>query len=159
MVAFLADVLSAADPADLSVLVASKVCLIDGTLVPTFNERHRQDLQSGKHRRYSLNVQLLVDLHGRLIGVSRAFPGSWHDVHCFREAGWVDLVRQSGGGIGNLGYKGEPDICRRLSRSDPTSTCAASNGTSTAAWPGSESVSSGASDTSRTGGLLLPATV
>lgn len=110
MVAFLADVLSAADQADLSVLVASKVCLIDGTLVPTFNGRHRQDLQSGKHRRYGVNVPLLVDLHGRLIGASRAFPGSWHDVHCFREAGWVDLVRQSGGGIGDLGYEGEPDI-------------------------------------------------
>ena len=31
-------------------------------------------------------------------------------MHCFREAGWVDLVRQSGGGIGDLDYEGEPDV-------------------------------------------------
>ncbi len=55
-------------------------------------------------------MQLLVDLHSRLLAASRAFPGSWHDVPCFREAGWVDLVRRSGGGIGDLGYEGEPDI-------------------------------------------------
>lgn len=110
MVAFLADVLDAGDHAELSVLVAGRVCLIDGTLVPTVHWRHRSNLRSGKHRRYGVNVQLLVDLHGRLLAASRAFPGSWHDVHCFREAGWVDLVRQSGGGIGDLGYDGEPDV-------------------------------------------------
>src|SRR5512135_1323818 len=119
MVAFLADVLSAADQADLSVLVASKVCLVDSTLVPTFNGRHRQGLQSGKHRRFGVNVQLLVDLHGRLISASRVFPGSWHDVHCFREAGWVDLVRQSGGGIGDLGYEGEPDVVHTPIKKQP----------------------------------------
>src|SRR5512135_3779544 len=48
--------------------------------------------------------------------------------------------------------------CTRRSRSSPTSTCAASNGTSTAASPGSESVSSGAPGTSRTGGYLPPGT-
>ena len=110
MVAFLADTLGTADHADLSVLVTGRLCLIDGTLVPTVNWRHRKDLRSGKHRRYGVNVQLLVDLHGRLLAASRAFPGSWHDVHCFREAGWVDLVRRSGGGIGDLGYEGELDI-------------------------------------------------
>lgn len=110
MVAFLAEVLGAADQADLSALVAGRVGLIDGTLVPTVHWRHRTDLRSGKHRRYGMNVPLLVDLHGRLLGVSRAFPGSWHDVHRFREAGWVELVRKSGGGIGDLGYEGEPGV-------------------------------------------------
>ncbi len=56
MVAFLADVLGAADHAELSVLVAGRVCLIDATLVPTVNWRHRKDLRSGKHRRYGVNV-------------------------------------------------------------------------------------------------------
>ena len=96
--------------AELAVLVAGRVCLIEGTLVPTVNWCHRSDLRSGKHRRYGVNVQLLVDLHGRLIGASRAFPGSWHDGHCFREAGWVDLLHHAGGGIGDLGYEGEPDV-------------------------------------------------
>ena len=110
IVNFLAEVLGAEGEDSLSALVAGRVCLVDGTLVPTFNWRHRKDLLSGKHRRYGVNVQLLVDLHGRLMCASRAFPGSWHDVHCFREAGWVDLVRRSGGAIGDLGYEGEPDV-------------------------------------------------
>lgn len=81
MVAFLADVLDAADEASLSALVAGRVCLIDGTLVLTVHWRHRTDLRSGTHRRYGINIQLLVDLHGRLIAASPAFPDSWHDVH------------------------------------------------------------------------------
>ena len=155
MVAFLADTLG---PAHLSVLVTGRVCLIDGTLVPTVNWRHRKDLRFGKHRRYGVNVQLLVDLQGRLLAASRAFPGSWHDVHCFREAGWVDLVRRSGGGIGDLGYEGELDIMHTPIKKRPNIDLRGVNGTSTAASPGSGAVSRGASGTSRTGGLLLPAT-
>ncbi|THJ25393.1 transposase family protein, partial [Candidatus Frankia alpina] len=110
MVAFLADVLGCTDEDGLSLLVEGIVCLVDGTLVPTFHWRHRDDLLSGKHRRHGVNVQLLVDLHGRIIGVSLAFPGSWHDVHCFHEAGWAEVVRRSGGGMGDLGYEGEPTV-------------------------------------------------
>ncbi|MEX5712531.1 transposase family protein, partial [Parafrankia sp. FMc6] len=110
MVAFLAEVLGCADEAGLSLLVEGTVCLVDGTLVPTFNWRHRKDLLSGKHRRHGVNVQLLVDLHGRIIRASRAFPGSWHDVHCFREAGWAEIVKRSGGSLGDLGYEGAPDV-------------------------------------------------
>lgn len=109
MVAFLADVLGTTD-ADPSMLVAGKICLLDGSLVPTVNWRHRKDLYAGKHRRPGGNVQLFVDLHGRLIGVSRAFPGSWHDVRCFREAGWVKLLARSGGAIADLGYAGVPEL-------------------------------------------------
>jgi hypothetical protein len=116
MVAFLADVLGCDDEASLSMLVEGTVCLVDGTLVPTFNWRHRKDLLSGKHRRNGVNVQFFVDLHGRVIGASRAFPGSWHDVHCFREAGWVTMVKRSGGGIGDLGYEGEPDLNTPIKR-------------------------------------------
>lgn len=110
MVGFLADALGCGEQTSLFALVAGRVCLVDGTLVPTLNWRHRTDLRSGKHRRYGVNVQLLVDLHGRLLAASPACPGSWHDVHCFRAAGWPELIRQSGGGIGDLGYEGEPDV-------------------------------------------------
>jgi hypothetical protein len=99
----------------LALLLEGKVCLVDGTLVPTFHWKHRgKELLSGKHRKHGVNIQLFVDVHGRLICASRAFPGSWHDIHCFREAGWVDLVTRAGGGrgIGDGGYKGEPDaVC------------------------------------------------
>jgi hypothetical protein len=116
MVAFLADVLGCSDEQTLSMLVAGTVCLVDGSLIPTFNWRHRKDLLSGKHRRNGVNVQFFVDLHGRVVGASRAFPGSWHDVHCFREAGWVNVVKRSGGCIGDLGYEGEPDVNTPIKR-------------------------------------------
>jgi hypothetical protein len=107
IVAFLADALATTD-ADLPALLTGRIFLIDGTLVPTFNWRHRDDLLSGKHRRHGINLQLLVDVHGRIIAASRAFPGSWHDIHCLREASWVDLLRQLGPAAGDLGYQGEP---------------------------------------------------
>ena len=47
-----------------------------------FNWGHRTDLYSGKHRRYGMNLQVVVDLHGRLVGMSQPMPGSWHDSHC-----------------------------------------------------------------------------
>jgi DDE superfamily endonuclease len=108
MVAFLADALATTDD-DLPALLSGRIFLIDGTLVPTFNWRHRKDLLSGKHRKHGVNLQLFVDVHGRIIAVSRAFPGSWHDIHCLREAGWVELLKQLGHALGDLGYAGEPD--------------------------------------------------
>jgi len=116
MVAFLVNVLECGDEKGLSVLVEGTVCLVDGSLIPTFNWRHRKDLLSGKHRRNGVNVQFFIDPHGRIIGASRAFPGSWHDVHCFREAGWVNVVKRSGGCIGDLGYEGESDVNTPIKR-------------------------------------------
>lgn len=108
MVAFLADVLGTTD-AELPTLLTGRIFLIDGTLIPTVNWRHRKDLLSGKHRKHGMNAQLFVDVHGRIIAVSRAFPGSWHDIHCLRAAGWVDLLKDIGQAIGDGGYQGEPD--------------------------------------------------
>jgi hypothetical protein len=103
------------------VLLEGRICLIDGTLVPTFGGKHRKDLFSGRHRRPGVNVQLFIDVHGRLIGASRAFPGSWHDIHCFREAGWVGLAAHAGGGvgIGDLGYEGEPGAVHTPAKKKP----------------------------------------
>jgi hypothetical protein len=91
---------------DLEAAVAGKVCLVDGSLVPVFNWRHRRDLYSGKHRRHGVNVQVVTDVHGRLIGVSRAFPGARHDRWCFEEAGLADLLAGSGGDVADSGYQG-----------------------------------------------------
>jgi hypothetical protein len=119
MVTFLADALATTTEA-LSRQVQGLVCLIDGTLVPTVNWRHRNDLLSGKHRRHGVNIQLLVDLHGRILGASRAFPGSWHDLHCFREARWAQMVHHSGGGMADLGYDGEPTVHTPLKKKPGT---------------------------------------
>lgn len=119
LVAFLADTLGTTGE-DLPALLSAKICLVDGTLVPTFNWRHRMDLLSGKHRKNGVNLQVFVDVHGRLIGISPANPGSWHDIHCLREAGWVDLLKQIDNALGDTGYIGEPDALNTPIKKKPT---------------------------------------
>lgn len=106
IVAFLADILGTTDE-ELPSLLAGRIVLVDGTLIPTFNWRHRDDLLSGKHRRKGVNAQLFVDVHGRIIAISRSFPGSWHDIHCLREAHWVDILQSVAPSAGDTGYVGE----------------------------------------------------
>src|SRR5512144_1723353 len=108
VVAFRADVLGCDEQEDLPALVEGKVCRLDGALVVVFNWRHRTDLHSGKHRAAGTNIQVLVDLHGRVIAVSRACPGSWHDRRCFHQAGLAKLPERAGGGIADKGYQGAP---------------------------------------------------
>lgn len=98
--------LLAVDFDELAASVKGKICLVDGTLVQVFNWRHRKDLFSGKHRRYGMNVQVVADLHGRVLGVTQGFPGSRHDMYCYREAGLPTLVEGAGGAIGDPGYQG-----------------------------------------------------
>jgi hypothetical protein len=105
LTAFLADTIGCTTE-NLKDQSMSKIVLIDGTLVPTFNWRHRRDLYSGKHKRYGTNVQVLADIHGRIDGVAGPFPGSWHDKHCYDEAGLADIAAASGGGVGDSGYQG-----------------------------------------------------
>lgn len=105
MTAFLADVLGRSQE-ELREAVAGKVCLVDGSLVSTVSWRHRADLYSGKHRRSGMNIQVIVDLHGRLLGVSKAYPGCRHDAWCFRESGFAALLGAAGGRVGDSGYQG-----------------------------------------------------
>lgn len=105
MTVFLAEVLGRSEE-DLRAAVAGKVCVVDGSLVPVFNWRHRGDLYSGKHRDHGVNVQAIVDIHGRLVGTSRAFPGSRHDSWCFEQSGFGAILAYSGGGVGDSGYQG-----------------------------------------------------
>lgn len=108
IVAFLAQTLGTTDE-ELPALLTGKIVLVDGTLIPTFNWRHRTDLLSGKHRKRGVNAQLFVDVHGRIIAISRTFPGSWHDIHCLREAGWVALLQNLTPAAGDTGYLGESE--------------------------------------------------
>jgi hypothetical protein len=52
-----------------------------------------------------MNVQVVADLHGRVLGVSRGFPGSWHDMHCSTDAGLTTLAGAAGTAIGDSGYQ------------------------------------------------------
>jgi hypothetical protein len=105
MAAFLAEVIGC--PAEsLSGQVEGKICLVDGTLVPTCNWRHRRDLHSGHRKRYGVTVQILCDAYGRVDACSEAFPGSWHDKHCFDAAGLAAILAGCGGLVGDSGYQG-----------------------------------------------------
>jgi hypothetical protein len=86
--------------------IAGKVCLVDGTLIPTCNWRHRCDLHSGHRKRYGVNVQIVCDLYGRLNACTHAFPGSWHDKRCFDEAGLATILAGCGGLVADSGYQG-----------------------------------------------------
>jgi hypothetical protein len=108
IVAFLAEALGTTAE-ELPALLNGKIVLVDGTLIPTLNWRHRKDLLSGKHRRHGVNAQLFIDAHGRIIAVSRSFPGSRHDIRCLRESGWVHLMQTITPAAGDTGYIEEPD--------------------------------------------------
>lgn len=86
--------------------VKGKVCLVDGTLVPTWNWRRRRGMYSGKHKRYGVNVQVVADLHGRVEAVSKAYPGSWHDKHCYDEADLDTILTGAGGVVADPAYQG-----------------------------------------------------
>jgi hypothetical protein len=105
MTAFLAEILGCSTD-DLAEQVAGKIILVDGTLVPTWHWRHRRDLYSGKHHRYGINTQVFATVHGQVAAISRAFPGSWHDKHCFDEAAVDKVLAEGGGAVGDPGYQG-----------------------------------------------------
>ena len=86
--------------------VAGKICLVDGTLIPTCNWRHRRDLHCGHRKRYGVTGQIISDVHGRVDACSKACPGSWHDKHCFDEADLAAILTSCGGLIGDCGYQG-----------------------------------------------------
>lgn len=94
------------DPADLAEAVRGQVVCVDATLVPVVNHRHRTDLYSGRHRRCGVNLQVLVDLHGRVVGISRWLPGGRHDLYCFTAAGLNALLGVAGGFIADKAYQG-----------------------------------------------------
>jgi hypothetical protein len=101
----LADLLGQ-DPEELAQSVRGTVVLADGTLVPVVNWRPRRDLYSPRHRRCGVNLQVLVDLPGRLVGVSRWCPGRRHDLCCCTHAGLNTLLGAAGGMIGDTAYQG-----------------------------------------------------
>jgi hypothetical protein len=83
--------------------------LIDGTLAPTCDWQHREDLFSGKHLKPGFNLQVASLLDGTLIAVGTAVPGAHHDVYAWRACG---LAGQLAGHdlLADLGYVGVPGI-------------------------------------------------
>ena len=83
--------------------------ILDGTLIPIDRISGAEDRRyyCGKHKRHGVNVQVLADLHGRLIRVSPALPGSVHDLKAARTHRIViALTRAAVATFADKGYRG-----------------------------------------------------
>lgn len=79
--------------------------LIDGTLAPTCDWQHREDLFSGKHMKPGFNLQVAALIDGTLIGVGTAVPGCHHDVYAWHECG-LEQALAGHDLLADLGYVG-----------------------------------------------------
>lgn len=100
------------DPAD---AVRGDTVVIDGTLAPTSDWQHREDLFSGKHMKPGYNLQIACLLDGTLIGIGAPVPGCHHDVYAWDECG----LREALGDVqllADLGYEHEPGFTTGVKR-------------------------------------------
>jgi hypothetical protein len=87
-------------------LVKGRVCLVDGTITPCWSYAEHTELWSRKHGTTGFNTQLVSLLDGDPIYISDPLPGKTHDKKAFDETPVAEIVRNSGGGIGDKGYQG-----------------------------------------------------
>jgi hypothetical protein len=85
--------------------------LVDGFIAPTGERAGRDDLFSGKHRICGMNVQVVADLHGRLLDTGAPIGGSRHDTVAFLDSGiaarWAAHMAEDGPGmLADKGYQG-----------------------------------------------------
>ena len=97
---------------------AKAYVILDGTLLPIDRIAADRPYYSGKHKRHGMNLQVLADPLGRLIGASPALPGAVHDLKAARThriidalsvAGvrvWADKGYQGAGGTVTVPYRG-----------------------------------------------------
>jgi hypothetical protein len=87
--------------ADAVEIVRGRVCLADGTIAPCWSCKGRRELWSRKLTTSGFNAQLISLLNGVPVYISGPFPGRTHDVTAYKESPVTDIVRSSGGGIGD----------------------------------------------------------
>lgn len=92
--------------ADAIEVVKGRVCLVDGTITPCWSYDEHPELWSRKHGTTGFNAQLVSLLDGTPAYVSDPLAGRTHDKVAFQETPVAEIVRESGGGIGDRGYQG-----------------------------------------------------
>lgn len=97
---------------DLVEVLRGRVVLLDGTDVPTGNRAGHGENFSGKRHRAGLNIQVVADLSGCLLGVSVPMPGAMHDRRAFTETGWEELFADTDI-IADPGYQGTHAVTPR----------------------------------------------
>ncbi|MCA1705788.1 MAG: transposase [Actinobacteria bacterium] len=91
-------------------LVNGRVCLVDGAITPCWSYADHNELWSRKHGTTGFNVQLVCLLDGEAVYISDPLPGKTHDAAAFASTPVAEIVRNSGGGIGDKGYQGCDDV-------------------------------------------------
>lgn len=92
--------------ADAIEMASGRVCLVDGTITPCWSYDDHDELWSRKHGTTGFNAQLICLLDGTVIFISDPLPGKTHDAAAFAETPAAEIIRSSGGGIGDKGYQG-----------------------------------------------------
>jgi DDE superfamily endonuclease len=92
--------------ADAIEIVQGRVCLVDGTITPCWSYKDHRELWSRKLTTTGFNAQLICLLNGNPVYISDPLSGGTHDVTAFKESPVSEIVRNSGGGIGDKGYIG-----------------------------------------------------
>ena len=87
-------------------VVNGRVYLVDGTITPCWSYKDHGELWSRKHGTTGFNAQLVCLLGGDAVYISDPLPGKTHDAVAFAETPVAEIVRHSGGGIGDKGYQG-----------------------------------------------------
>jgi hypothetical protein len=90
-------------------LVQGRVCLVDGTITPCWSYDDHPELWSRKRGTTGFNAQLVSLLDGEPVYISDPLPGKTHDATAFTETPVAEIIRNSGGGIGDKGYQGHVD--------------------------------------------------
>ncbi len=70
--------------------------ILDGTLLPIDRIAADRPFYSGKHKKHGMNVQVITDPAGRLLGASPALPGAVHDIKAARTHGIIDAMTEAG---------------------------------------------------------------
>lgn len=91
-------------------LVEGRVCLVDGTITPCWSYTEQSDLWSRKRGTTGFHAQLVSLLDGTPVYVSDPLPGKTHDAKAFADTPVAQIVKHSGGGIGDKGYQGCPGM-------------------------------------------------
>jgi hypothetical protein len=92
-------------PAPVEIAGTSPV-LVDGTLIPTWDWRDRDDLFSAKHADHGMNLQVAGLWSGhQLVTVGEPVPGARHDAHAWAASGLAERLADFDI-VGDLGYLG-----------------------------------------------------
>ena len=94
-------------------MASGRVCLVDGTITPCWSYEEHHGLWSRKHGTTGFNAQLVCLLNGNAIYISDPLPGKTHDAAAFASTPVAEIIRNSGGGIGDKGYQGSGMVTPR----------------------------------------------